>query len=136
MTVAQAATLQALAGGALRLGVLSKRLGIAASTLTRNISRLEDRGLLYFEGDPDDGRARRVSLTDAGRRAASEVRKQEEEFARSVIEHLPPGSVTTCLEGFNQLLAAVRNATESCCPGAYDHLMSDMPTCTSGGCDE
>jgi len=136
MTVAQAATLTALADGALRLCELSKRLGIAASTLTRNITRLEDRGFLSRVGDPDDNRAQRVALTEAGRRAAAEVGHQEFEFARSVLECLPSGSVTSTLESINQLLAAVRRATEHCCPGAYDHLMSEMPACTNGGCDE
>jgi DNA-binding MarR family transcriptional regulator len=136
MTVAQAATLTALADGVLRLGELSKRLGIAASTLTRNISRLEDRGLLCRVGDPDDRRAQRVALTESGRSAAKEVGFQEIEFARSVLECLPSGSVTSTLEGFNQLLAAVRKATEHCCPGVYDHLVSDMPGRTHGECDE
>lgn len=136
MTVAQAATLQALAGEALRLGELSRRLGIAASTLTRNIARLEERGFLCRVDDPEDGRAQRVALTDTGRQAAAEVERQEIEFARSVLECLPSGSVTSCLDGFNHLLSAVRRATERCCPGAYDHLMSDMPACTTGGCHE
>jgi DNA-binding MarR family transcriptional regulator len=136
MTVAQAATLQALAEGTLRLGELSKRLGITASTLTRNIARLEERKLLCRVGDPDDGRAQRVALTEKGRQAAVDVGLQEIEFARSVLGCLPPGSVTSTLDGFNQLLSAVRRATESCCPGAYDHLMSDMPACTTGGCHE
>lgn len=136
MTVAQAATLQALADGALRLGELSKRLGITASTLTRNVARLEDRGFLCRIIDPDDGRAQRVALTATGRQATVEVGLQEIEFARSVLECLPPGSVTSTLDGFNQLLSAVRRATESCCPGAYDHLMTEMPECTTGGCDE
>jgi DNA-binding MarR family transcriptional regulator len=136
MTVAQAATLQALADGALRLGALSKRLGITASTLTRNIARLEEREFLRRVGDPDDGRAQRVALTEKGRQAALDVGRQEIEFARSVLECLPPGSVISTLDGFNQLLSAVRRATEHCCPGAYDHLMSDMPVCTTGGCHE
>jgi DNA-binding MarR family transcriptional regulator len=136
MTVAQAATLQALADGALRLGELSKRLGITASTLTRNVARLEDRGFLCRIIDPDDGRAQRVALTATGRQATVEVGLQEIEFARSVLECLPPGSVTSTLDGFNQLLSAVRRATESCCPGAYDHLTTEMPECTTGGCDE
>ncbi|MCJ7753879.1 MAG: MarR family winged helix-turn-helix transcriptional regulator, partial [Thermoanaerobaculales bacterium] len=102
MTVAQAANLQALADGALRLGELSKRLGIAASTLTRNVARLENRGLVCRVGDPDDGRAQRVALTDTGRQAAVEVGRQEIEFVRSVLECLPPGSVTSTLDGFNQ----------------------------------
>lgn len=136
MTVAQAVTLQALADGALRLGELSKRLGITASTLTRNVARLEDRGFLCRIIDPDDGRAQRVALTATGRQATAEVGLQEIEFARSVLECLPPGSVTSTLDGFNQLLSAVRRATESCCPGAYDHLTTEMPECTTGGCDE
>jgi len=123
MTVAQAATLEALADGDLRLGELGKRLGITASTLTRNLARLEERGLTERVADPGDGRAQRASLTSAGRDAAEMVQKNEEIFARSILERLPPGSAEQSLEVFDQLLAAVRSATESCCPGAYDHLM-------------
>ena len=47
MTVAQAATLETLSTeGAMRLGDLCARLGIAPSTLTRNLLRLEERGLV------------------------------------------------------------------------------------------
>jgi len=123
MTVAQAATLEALADGELRLGELGKRLGITASTLTRNLARLEERGLMERVVDPGDGRAQRAALTDAGREAAEQVRRNEEIFTRSILDRLPPGSVERSLEVFDQLLAAVRSATETCCPGAYDHLM-------------
>jgi DNA-binding MarR family transcriptional regulator len=123
MTVAQAATLEALADGDLRLGELGTRLGITASTLTRNLARLEERGLMVRVADPSDGRAQQARLTPAGRDAAEQVRKNEEDFARSILERLPQDSVTQFLETFDQLLAAVRSATESCCPGAYDHLM-------------
>ena len=57
MTVAQAATLEALGDGNLRLSDLGKRLGIAPSTLTRNLARLEERDLIRKEPDPIDGRA-------------------------------------------------------------------------------
>ena len=123
MTVAQAATLGALADGDLRLGALGKRLGITASTMTRNLVRLEERGLVERTADPADGRAQRVGLTSAGRKAAVQVQKNEEIFAQSVLERLPSGTVDASLEAFETLLTAVRSATESCCPGAYDHLM-------------
>ena len=43
--MAQAATLETLrAEGAMRLGDLGRRLGIAPSTLTRNLARLEQSG--------------------------------------------------------------------------------------------
>jgi DNA-binding MarR family transcriptional regulator/SAM-dependent methyltransferase len=125
MTVAQAATLQALRAEDLRLGELARRLGIAASTLTRNLARLEERGLVRRVGDPEDRRASRVGLTEAGRRAAGEVERQEESFARAVLGELPPGSVEPTLAAFSGLLAAIRRATEACCPGAYDHLCPD-----------
>ncbi len=91
MTVAQAATLEALRDGALRLSDLGKRLGIAPSTLTRNLARLEERGLIGRAPDPIDGRAQQVALTDAGFDAAGEVRRQEDNFARSVLDHCHKG---------------------------------------------
>ena len=124
MTVAQAATLQALIDGDLRLSDLGKRLGIAPSTLTRNLARLEERGLIRKEPDPIDGRAQLVALTDAGQNAAGNVGRQEELFARSVLDRLPPGSESDALRTLENLMTAVRSASEACCPGAYDHLFN------------
>ena len=133
MTVAQAATLEALGDGNLRLSDLGKRLGIAPSTLTRNLARLEERDLIRKEPDPIDGRAQRVALTDAGLGAAGEVRRQEENFARSVLDRLPQGSTADALTTLDNLLNAVRNASEGCCPGAYDHLISSSQISVTGG---
>ena len=133
MTVAQAATLEALSDGGLRLSDLGKRLGIAPSTLTRNLTRLEERGLIRKEPDPIDGRAQRVALTDAGFDAAGEVRCQEEIFARSVLDRLPQGSTADALATLENLLTAVRSASEACCSGAYDHLFSSSQISVTGG---
>ncbi len=133
MTVAQAATLEALSDGGLRLSDLGTRLGIAPSTLTRNLARLEERGLIRKEPDPIDGRAQLVALTDAGFSAAAEVRRQEDVFARSVLDRLPQGSTTDTLATLENLLTAVRSASEACCPGAYDHLMNPSQISITGG---
>ena len=63
MTVAQAATLEALSDGGLRLSDLGKRLGIAPSTLTRNLTRLEERGLIR-KGARSDRRTRATGGVD------------------------------------------------------------------------
>jgi len=126
MTVAQAATLEALAEGGMRLSDLGTRLGITPSTLTRNLSRLEERGLIRKEVDPVDGRAQRVTLTAAGKGAAGEVARHEESFARSVLDRLPGGTSVDALAALENLLVAVRSATEACCPGAYDHLFNSI----------
>jgi len=124
VTVAQAAALEALgAEGPLRLGDLGRRLGIAPSTLTRNLARLEASGLVGREADPGDGRSFRVALTGPGRAAARAVESREEEFAREVLERIPAARRAVVVESLGELLAAVRAATEECCPGAFDHLM-------------
>lgn len=125
LTVAQAATLEALADESLRLGALGQRLGIAPSTLTRNLARLEEAGLVERESDPGDARAARVALTEAGRDAARGVERQEQAFARDVLERLPAERRAAALQALESLLGAVREATEACCPGAFDHLMKD-----------
>jgi DNA-binding MarR family transcriptional regulator len=127
MTVAQAATLDALGGGALRLGPLGKRLGIAPSTLTRNLARLEEAGLVAKLQDETDGRACCVELTAAGRKAAERVESQEQAFARAVLERIPPARRDAVVAALGDLMHAVREATEACCPGAFDHLMEDFP---------
>src|SRR6188474_1627468 len=58
MTIAQAATLETLRlEGPLRMGDLGRRLGIAPSTLTRNLRRLLESGYVKREADGSDGRA-------------------------------------------------------------------------------
>jgi DNA-binding MarR family transcriptional regulator len=134
VTVAQAAALEALgAEGPTRLRDLGRRLGIAPSTLTRNLARLEASGLVRREADPQDARSARVGLTTPGRRAARAVAAQEEAFARQVLARIPAARRAVVIESLGDLLAAVRAATEECCPGAFDHLMTGVE---GGGADE
>jgi DNA-binding MarR family transcriptional regulator len=143
VTVAQAAALEALGTeGPLKLGDLGRRLGIAPSTLTRNLARLEASGLVEREGDAEDARSARVGLTAAGKRAARAVEAQEEGFAAQVLGRIPAARQAVVVESLGELLAAVRAATEECCPGAFDHLM-EAPEgagarsgATAGGCGE
>jgi DNA-binding MarR family transcriptional regulator len=123
LTVAQAATLEALQGGPLRLGILAQTLGITASTLTRNLARLEAERFVVREADKEDSRAANVRLTAAGERAAARVHEQEVQFVQGILDRLGPARSQEVLALLSDLLAAVRAATEECCPGAFDHLM-------------
>lgn len=135
VTVAQAAALEALAAeGPMRLGDLGRRLGIAPSTLTRNLARLEATRLVARQADSEDARSARVVLTAAGRRAAAAVAAQEEGFARQVLERIPAERRARVVESLGELLAAVRDATEGCCAGAFDHLMEGFAEASAGAC--
>jgi DNA-binding MarR family transcriptional regulator len=134
MTIAQSVTLEVLAvEGPLRLGDLGKRLGISPSTLTRNLARLEARAFIERTADEYDARATVVGLTAPGKRAAAAVRKNEIAFARQILERVPRARRGGVVESLRDLLVAVRAATESCCPGAFDHLMKGFPAVESEG---
>jgi len=126
MTVAQAATLEVLKlEGAMRLSALGRRLGISPSTMSRNLQRLEERGLIERASDPDDARAAIASLTPAGEKTAAELEEQEIVSAGALLDLLPPERRGSVVQGLEDLLEAIRKATESCCPGAFDHLMNN-----------
>ena len=136
LTVAQAATLGALRDtGGLRQRELGQRLGVTASTLTRNLDRLAEAGLVERRPDPEDARAARVALTRSGIAAAQRVERQETALAKAVLGRLPVERRERVVEGLELLLGAVREATESCCPGAFEHLMGAFPqaaACVNG----
>ncbi|BCJ49779.1 hypothetical protein Asp14428_12540 [Actinoplanes sp. NBRC 14428] len=54
--------------GPVRASELAARQGVDKSTVTPQIRRLEDRGLVERHGDPGDRRATLLSATDLGRR--------------------------------------------------------------------
>ena len=54
-------------GGHMRLSALAASLDLDASTVSRQVRHLEDRGLLERTSDPDDGRASRITLSEQGR---------------------------------------------------------------------
>lgn len=134
ITVAQSATLEALAAsGPMRQSELGRQLGVTPSTLTRNLARLIDAGLVERFADSQDARASQIRLSSDGARAAETVRLQEQTFAADVLARLPADRRDVIVDGLHLLLTAVRGATESCCPGAFDHLMKDFPEETNHG---
>ena len=129
MTIAQAATLETLRlEGPLRMGDLGRRLGITPSTLTRNLQRLLDIGYVSRKADDSDGRAAVIALTATGRRQADKLERQEEWFADEILDRIDPEQRGAVVDRLGDLLVAVRDATQSCCPeGAFDHLMTGFP---------
>ncbi|WEO99312.1 MarR family transcriptional regulator [Streptomyces sp. FXJ1.172] len=59
----------------LRPGELAQRLGVEASHVTRTVQQLHKAGYASRVPDPDDRRAQRIQLTDAGREAVGRIRE-------------------------------------------------------------
>ncbi|MGX9882841.1 MarR family winged helix-turn-helix transcriptional regulator [Streptomyces sp. NPDC002276] len=58
----------------LRPGELANRLGVEASHVTRTVQQLQKSGYVTRVPDPDDRRAQRIELTEAGEKAVASVR--------------------------------------------------------------
>ena len=89
LTLAQYHLLEPLSrGGELRVGDLAVQAGVSKPVATRMVARLDDSGLVSRHSDDDDGRAVRVSLTNAGRRAAGTKRRYVASRRRELAEAL------------------------------------------------
>ncbi|MBB6080414.1 MarR family winged helix-turn-helix transcriptional regulator [Streptomyces paradoxus] len=58
-----------------RPGELATRLGVEASHVTRTVQQLQKSGYVTRVPDPDDRRAQRIELTDAGGEAIARIRE-------------------------------------------------------------
>ncbi len=73
-----------------------------------------------------------MKLTASGERAALRVEEQEVAFAQGILDRLGSGRSHEVLDALSELLGAVREATEECCPGAFEFLMEDLPATGKG----
>ena len=76
--------------GPLRLSVLATLLEVDASTVSRQVRHLEDRGLLERACDPDDGRASRIALSEEGRVRLESGARRRRAFVAQLLESWPP----------------------------------------------
>ncbi|HEY0937868.1 MAG TPA: MarR family transcriptional regulator, partial [Trebonia sp.] len=96
-----------LAEGPLTLGGLAEAVGVDAPYATLIVDRLEQRGLVDRQPDPEDRRRKLVTLTPAGREAVTRVHR---------IQRQPPpafGRLTPAeLDTLEELLGRLRDGAE------------------------
>jgi DNA-binding MarR family transcriptional regulator len=89
-------------------GPLAEHLGIAKSTLSAHIARLEQLGLVRSEVAPDDQRKRRLQLTDAGRAALRHDAVLDTERVQALLDAIPEAERAAAVHGLATLAAAAR----------------------------
>src|SRR6266540_2514441 len=86
----QLQALAVLAGGDVRMRELARRLGLATSTVTRLVDRLEAAGLAERRSERPDRRSVLVGLSSAGRAALAAIRQRLRARLRDLIAGLSP----------------------------------------------
>ncbi|NHA67485.1 MarR family winged helix-turn-helix transcriptional regulator [Phycicoccus flavus] len=90
VTLTQFRTLVVLRShGATRLGPLSERLGVGASSALRTVDRLLAGGLVTRDEDAADRRAVVIALTAKGRRLVDEVTERRREAIAGIVGRMP-----------------------------------------------
>lgn len=92
--------------GPVRAAELVERIGLDKSTVSRQIGRLMDLGLVERAPDPSDGRARIVRLTAGGESRLARVR---EDRRRRLREHLESWSAED-METLSTLLSRLNDS--------------------------
>lgn len=94
-----------------RLGELADRLGVTASTLSRQIAHIETLGYAERTTDPEDRRAVNVALTEAGAAALARHRATHVTLLRQAIPDWTDSEAHELVRQMTRLSDAIRQGT-------------------------
>jgi DNA-binding MarR family transcriptional regulator len=98
-------TLDNAPGGRLRMTELAEATLLSSGGMTRLVGRLEQRGLVRRDPDPDDARAFHASLTDAGRSSLALARITHDNVIANLLgDRLTPREVHTLTRTLTNIL--------------------------------
>jgi DNA-binding MarR family transcriptional regulator len=83
-------------------------LGMESRSLTRMLKAMEDKGWVYREKDPTDGRSVRIFLTDIGKEKRELSRRAVREFNKKITTLIPESK----LENFFSVLKEINEIVE------------------------
>jgi DNA-binding MarR family transcriptional regulator len=88
----------------LRMGRLAERARLSKQTLTSMVRQMERDGLVAYEPDPQDGRARLVRLTDRSRALRPVAEEVLRDLDARVAEHLTRPTTETVRDGLRRVM--------------------------------
>jgi DNA-binding MarR family transcriptional regulator len=112
LTLVQVRVLRRLAKQPQSLGQLGGELALAPPSMTRLVDRLEERGLIERERDPDDRRKVVATLTDEGRRLVTAIPFLEGTAIRVAVERLKVTDRDRIAAALREFNAAVRQVED------------------------
>lgn len=106
--------MQLLESGPASMQDLSRNAGVAVSTMTRNIDKLEEKGLAKRTRSGPDARVAEAALTPAGVKTALKVRESWADYFARVSCNLNADEKSQVLAGLRALIAAIKKAGNCC----------------------
>ncbi|MCC2975944.1 MarR family transcriptional regulator [Sphingomonas sp. PL-96] len=114
-TTALAVMLIGRMGDGLRQGALAEELGVEGASLVPLIQQLLHAGLIDRRPDPEDGRAKTLHLTEAGRSLAAEVEARSAALRGHVFAGIPDEDVQVALRVMDRVAATLQEGVERTC---------------------
>ena len=96
----------------LKVVELGRRAGLEPSTMTGLLDRMERDGLLARASDPEDRRAHRIHLTDAGREAKSPVGRVMDRALGKILGGVRQSDLAQLKKTLRQMLANANRLVE------------------------
>jgi DNA-binding MarR family transcriptional regulator len=108
LTSSQMQALVTLAGGGLRMSELASRLGVAESTVTRLVDKLESARLAQRSASHSDRRCVVAELTASGRRLAGRLEESRHEYLGEILDTLQADERRAFVELFAKVAGSLR----------------------------
>ncbi|MEL7357409.1 MAG: MarR family transcriptional regulator [Cyanobacteria bacterium J06560_6] len=92
-------------------GMLSNRLNLEKSTVSRLLSGLEKRGWIKRDRNPDDRRIVEVALTEAGKQTAESLSTARQSKFDRVMQAIPEDQQTKVVDALQILVKAIHESS-------------------------
>jgi DNA-binding MarR family transcriptional regulator len=96
----------------LTVKVLSEKLDVAKSRVTKLVKGLTAKGLINQIDDPRDGRITLISLSTKGRRLSKQIEAFQKEIHRKLLLHMEPAERKNALTYLDSLRSAMEAVKE------------------------
>lgn len=91
---------------------IAPAIGLETRSLTRILKSLEEKGFIFRERDPDDGRSVRIFLTDTGKRDKARAVETVRAFNEYVRAKIPEGKLKVFRDVSSRIIDLVENDNE------------------------
>ena len=116
LTLTQCHTLDVLSkNGDLTMNELSRRMGLAKSTMSRVVNTMVRKGWLERERDCGDKRLVSVRMTSEGNKMMKKMNGSSREYVQRILKSLPPEKIPQVIESLRWVIHSTEKETRALC---------------------